>query len=197
MNYSRHLALPWQFQIFNALLSSNFSILTVDTNLGSIKGRVFPKDFLLIIEILFINTQPLLLQKLQGGISQFAIKNWGYLIPELRKQLSMYLSLIDWVETKWLLHFIEEWSLNVSMFSWVTPWSHSWYMTALMEIKFSCTHFDHKWSGLKTLWEIHQSSHNKSSCFLIVSKFWMKLEFPLTFFFCRVCICLELRDRES
>lgn len=68
---------------------------------------VFPKDFLLIIEILFINTQPLLLQKLQGGISQFATKNWGYLIPWVEKQLSMYLSLIDWVETKWLLHFIE------------------------------------------------------------------------------------------
>lgn len=67
----------------------------------------FHNGFLFIIDLLFINAQLLLLQELRGAIAQFAIKNWAYLIPELRKQLSMGLSLIDWAKTKRLLHFIE------------------------------------------------------------------------------------------
>lgn len=107
VNYRGHFAFPWQFQIFNALLGSNFSISTADTNLGWIKGMLFPNGFLLIIDLFFINTQLLLLQELRDAIALFAIKNWAYLVPELRKQLSLYLSLIDWVKTKLLLHFIE------------------------------------------------------------------------------------------
>lgn len=75
VNYSRPLALPWQFQIFNALLCSSFSILTADTNLGPVKGMGFHNGFLFIIDLLFINAQLLLLQELRGAIAQFAIKN--------------------------------------------------------------------------------------------------------------------------
>lgn len=163
----------WQFQIFNALLFFQVVILTPNSNLGS-------TSLPLIIDLLFTKTQLFLLLGIKSTIALYCCKNWGFLVPELTKQLSTYFNLID-LNANRVTHILSDSEAQMRQCSLdVQLKLRSWFVTAmaaLCEIKFSCTYFCHKWSGLNALCGFHNFTNTHIQSVSIGSKIWTGFPF--------------------